>query len=158
MSDRCWFEIKFLRKDIHGFRDFIVNEFDEKYYQKFLLDYTNDYDEISIDIDEMNYGGDFEINDLANKKLTFLVNTGKGDEYDEAEKCCFFGEMSTWFGERYAIDTDIDWKTESIKINKSSLDYLKNFVRVKNLVEKYFNKCEEPEFLRQLAIKILSNK
>ena len=104
----------------------------------------------------MNYGGEDEIQKLADKKLTFFVDTGRGDNYDEEEKYCFFGELVSWIGDAYSVDTTIDWEKEEVTINQSSIDWLKNFIRVKNLVKKYFAKCEEPEFLRQLAIKILT--
>ena len=156
MGDRCWFRLTCLRKDLPGFREFIVEEFDDEYYKKLLLNFTNDYDEVDLEIEEMNYGGENEVQELAEKKLTFFVDTGRGGNYDEEEKCCFFGELVSWVGDTYSVDTTIDWEKEEITVNQSSIDWLKNFIRVKNLVKKYFAKCEKPEFLRQLAIKILT--
>lgn len=155
MGDRCWFRLTCLRKDLPGFREFIIDEFDNNYYQKLIYGIVDDYEEVDIEIDEMNYGGEDKIQELAAKRLTFFVDTGRGDNYEEEEKCCFFGELATWVGEGYAVETTIDWYKEEITVNQSSIDWLKNFIRVKNLVKKYFKKCEEPEFLRQLAIKIM---
>jgi hypothetical protein len=156
MGDSCWFRLTCLRKDLPGFRQFVVDEFDEQYYQELLSEIPNDYDEVDLEIEEMNYGGEDKVQELAEKKLTFFVDTGRGDNYDEEEKVCFFGELVLWVGEGYHVDTIIDWEKEEITADQQSIDWLKNFVRVKNLTKKYFDKCEEPEFLRQLAIKILT--
>jgi hypothetical protein len=151
MGDRTWFRLEI--------RDDEVNKFKSKISDFEFLD--GDIDDsatgsIMFEADEMNYGGQDMQDEMKQAGLTFMGEHGDGGGYDAYEFACFFGEFediprTKEMGPVVPINSDGTISEEWLKKTK-------NYYRIADLVFKYFKRSDDPEFLRQLAIKLMMPK
>jgi len=90
MSDTCYLQISFPRKDLPKFNEVLKDElYDGVFWDD---DVGNEY-QVDAIIYEANYGWYKEIEALAKAGLTFSVSHGAGAEYGPCVYACYKGEM-----------------------------------------------------------------
>jgi hypothetical protein len=150
MGDRTWFRINIKTEDVLKIKQ-TISEFEYMEPEKDDYPYegaTQFYE------DEMNYGGSDLQQELEKARFCFMGEHGDGGGYDGYQFACFFGEFAQLpntkeMGPVAPVNDKgellEDWKERVI-----------NYFRICSLVQKYFKGSDDPEFLRQLAIKIMA--
>jgi hypothetical protein len=151
MGDRTWFRLEIRDDELQKFKSKIT-DFD------WLTEEAEDTatGSLILQADEMNYGGQDMQDEMKAARFTFMGEHGDGGGYDAYEFACFMGEfadMPRTKGMGPVVPINSDGIIPSDWINKS-----RNYFRIVDLVQKYFARSDDPEFLRQLAIKIMMPK
>ena len=90
MSDTCYLQISFPRKDLPKFNEVLKDElYDGVFWDE---DIGDDY-QVEAIIYEANYGWYDQIRALASAGLTFSVFHGAGAEYGPCVYACYKGEL-----------------------------------------------------------------
>ena len=151
MGDRTWFLISFKIEHANKFAE--VLSFDStKNFTEWGSNFTIKDNIVTLDFEEMNYGGVGECDDLAAKFLTFNGQYGSGGGYGPGRFTCFMGDMLT-------VETNQDMKhIANIKIengkvsaDEDSIAFLQKFIDIDELVKKYFSGCKDPDFIAEMA-------
>ena len=92
MSDRCWFDIEFRRKDLPKFTEVLRRHvYGDVWWDE---DRSDPDDEMMyVLLYEVNYGWTDEILSLAEEGLSFIACHGNGAEYGSCTYACYRGDL-----------------------------------------------------------------
>lgn len=127
MGDRTWVEIEIARKHIKDCTDILENwNMEEQQVHKLTISYYND---------EMNYGGQEMLDELAAKGINFIGEHGEGDNYAAMAFVCFDEELFYIYtmAEGYCVNVSFDQETGPY-INESDMDEVRHFFELRQKV------------------------
>jgi hypothetical protein len=140
MGDRTWATLRFRTDDTHKFKD--INEFGD-----FDIDPSETIQD--IDLEEVNYGGQSGVEELAYRNATFTFEHGTGGGYGAYKYVCFFGEIAELpVHQDKGVVAEIDEHGEILEP-----DDIKRYIKIQNAVHGYLERSDNPEILRLIFLK-----
>ena len=130
MSDTCWLNMTFPRKDLPAFNKVLKDQIWDNGHETAFWDEDNGDDSlVDAIIYEANYGWYDEIQALAKAGLSFLVGHGAGGEYGPCAYACYQGDLAE-------CSTDYDGNPVAVVNSDGTVTGVENCMKYHRLVER----------------------